>query len=282
MSDHAVVTVKGARRWNTGHPWIYRSDVSQRPAREAGAVLVRDSRGRPLGWALWSPRSEISLRLLDRDPHARVDATWWRTTIERAVRRRAGLASIATAYRLIHGEGDGLPSLICDRYDRWIVLQFMSAGLEQFRADILEAIVDLLRPDGVLARNDAPVRAKEGLPATTDLLHGTVPHEIEVVEHGVRYLAAPWDGQKTGAFLDQRENRAFVGAVARGRALDCFSYHGSFAIHLATRAERVTALDISADALARAASNCARNGIANVDLVEANAFDYLRERDESG
>ncbi|MFN2567407.1 MAG: class I SAM-dependent rRNA methyltransferase [Gemmatimonadaceae bacterium] len=281
MSDHAVVTAKGVDRWLGGHPWIYRSDVSRRPTAEAGAVRVNDPRGRPIGWALWSPRSEISLRLLDRDHRARIDATWWRDRIRDAASRRGGLGASASAYRLIHGEGDGLPSLICDRYDRWLVVQLMSAGLERFRAEILGAFVQLLEPEGVLARNDVPLRAKEGLAVASELLHGSVPREVEIVEHGIRYLAAPWEGQKTGAFLDQRENRAFIGALARGRALDCFSYHGSFALHLARRADRVTALDISAAALSRAAENCARNAIANVDLVEANAFDYLRAREQS-
>jgi 23S rRNA (cytosine1962-C5)-methyltransferase len=282
MSDHAVVTNKGARRWLAGHPWIYRSDVEMRPASEAGAVLVHDQRGRPIGWALWSPRSEISLRLLDRDHRSRIDADWWRARIGDAIRRRDPLAAATNACRLIHGEGDGLPSLICDRYDRWLVVQLMSAGVERFRADILAALLEVAAPEGVLARNDVPLRTKEGLSLSSELLHGSVPDEVEVVEHGVRYVAAPWEGQKTGAFLDQRENRAFVGDLARGHALDCFSYHGSFALHLARRAERVTALDISTAALARAADNCARNGITNVDLVEANAFDYLRSREQSG
>jgi 23S rRNA (cytosine1962-C5)-methyltransferase len=281
MSDHAVVTTKGARRWLAGHPWIYRSDVSQRPSTDAGAVVVHDPRGRPLGWALWSPKSEISLRLLERDHRARIDADWWLTRIRAAVRRRDALAGATTAYRLIHGEGDALPSLICDRYDRWLVVQLMSAGLERFRTDVLAALLELTTPNGVLARNDVPLRTKEGLPLASQLLHGAVPREVEVVEQGVRYVAAPWEGQKTGAFLDQRENRVFVGNLARGHALDCFSYHGSFALHLARRAERVTALDISTAALARAADNCARNGITNVDLVEANAFDYLRAREQS-
>lgn len=282
MHEHAIVTVKGARRWAAGHPWIYRSDVIQRPDAEAGIVLVHDARRRPMGWALWSPRSEISLRLLDRNPRARIDAAWWRSAIKASLSRRDALADVATAYRLVHGEGDGLPSFICDRYDRWLVVQLMSAGLERFRAEILTALLDLVQPEGVLARNDAPLRRKEGLPEASELLHGSVPEQVEVVEHGVRYLAAPWEGQKTGAFLDQRENRALVGSVARGTALDCFSYHGSFALHLAARADRVTALDISTAALTRAADNCARNGITNVDLVEANAFDYLREHEQLG
>lgn len=278
MSNTAVVSAKGARRWAHGHPWIYRTDVVQRPDAPAGVVGVHDQRGKPIGSALWSPTSEISLRLLDADPRATIDAAWWRARIARAIARRAPLAGRATAYRLVHAEGDGLPSLVCDRYDRWLVVQLMSAGLERFRDAIVDAFVELAQPAGILARNDVPLRAKEGLPTAVELLMGSVPHEVEVVEDGVRFLAAPWEGQKTGAFLDQRENRTFIGALARGRALDCFSYHGSFALHLARGAERVVALDISAAALARAADNCARNGLHNVELLEANAFDYLKAR----
>ena len=278
----AAVTPKGARRWAQGHPWIYRSDVARRPDAPAGAVSVTELNGRPIGWALWSPQSEISLRLLDRDPQASIDAAWWRGRMADAVARRLPLAAQATAYRLVHGEGDGLPSLICDRYDRWLVVQLMSAGLEAFRAEIVEALRELTGAEGILARNDVALRSREGLARETVLLHGDVPREVEVQESGVRYLAAPWEGQKTGAFLDQRENRALVGAVARGRALDCFSYHGSFAMHLARRAERVTALDVSGHALARARENADRNGLTNVDFVEADAFEFLRQRERAG
>ena len=182
----------------------------------------------------------------------------------------------------MHGEGDGLPSLVCDRYDRWLVVQFLSAGLEAERASILDAFEVHCAPNGILARNDVAVRTREQLPRETTLISGDVPREIEVAEHGVRFIAAPWDGQKTGAFLDQRENRALVGRVARGRALDCFSYHGSFALHLAQRATEVTSLDISAPALERGRENAARNGLANIDFVEADAFDYLRSAERSG
>jgi 23S rRNA (cytosine1962-C5)-methyltransferase len=168
------------------------------------------------------------------------------------------------------------PSLVCDRYDRWLVVQLMSAGVERYRAEIVEALSSLVAPLGILARNDVPLRVKEELSTDIELLAGDVPREIEVAEHGLRYLAAPWDGQKTGAFLDQRENRVAAGAYARGRSLDCFSYHGSFALHLAVRAERVVALDVSAEALARAARNCELNGLTNVELVEANAFEFLK------
>jgi 23S rRNA (cytosine1962-C5)-methyltransferase len=205
-----------------------------------------------------------------------LDSAWWRTRLQTAIARRAALATHATAYRLVHAEADGCPSLICDRYDRWLVIQLMSAGIERYREQILAALQELLAPLGVLARNDVPLRAKEGLGTEVELLAGDVPREIEVIEHGVRYLAAPWDGQKTGAFLDQRENRLTIRELARGRALDCFSYHGSFALHLARHAERVVALDVSAAALQRAARNLALNGLTNVDLVEANAFEYLK------
>ncbi len=276
------MSTRGADRWTHGHPWIYRSDVVTRPDAAAGVVRVHDQRRRPLGVALWSPASEISLRLLDRDPDVAVDRAWWRAAIARAIARRASLDGSVNAYRLVHGEADGLPSLVVDRYDRWLVVQLMSAGLEANRDAIVDALVELTGAAGVLARNDAALRAREELPRETILLHGSVPTTIEVVEHGVRYLAAPWTGQKTGAFLDQRENRIAVGRVARGRTLDCFSYHGSFALHLAARAESVLALDISAHALERAQENVRLNGFANVTTREANAFDYLRDADRGG
>jgi 23S rRNA (cytosine1962-C5)-methyltransferase len=281
VSDEAVVSPKGARRWQHGHPWIYRSDVVRRPTNAAGLARVHDTRGKPIGLALWSPRSEISLRLLDRDPSARIDRAWWHRRIVASVQRRASLLSDANAFRLIHGEGDALPSLIADRYDRWVVVQLMSAGLEAFRDDIVAALDEAVAPLGILARNDVPLRRKEGLSLTSELLRGDVPRTIEVAEHGIRYLAAPWEGQKTGAFLDQRENRALIGARARGRALDCFSYHGSFALHLARKAEHVLALDASAAALERAKENAERNGFTNIELLEANAFDFLKERERS-
>ncbi|MGQ0646137.1 MAG: class I SAM-dependent rRNA methyltransferase [Gemmatimonadaceae bacterium] len=279
---HAVVSPKGALRWSGGHPWIFRSDVAEFPEIEAGVVRVVDRARRPLGWALWSPASEISLRLLDRDADASIDAQWWRDRLRAAVERRRPLLGVASACRLVHGEGDGLPSLVCDRYDQWLVVQLLSAGVEQYRNEIRDALLELTGARGILARNDVAVRDREGLPRTTELLSGDVPREIEVHEGDVRYLAAPWTGQKTGAFLDQRENRSRVGQITRGRALDCFSYHGSFALHMAHRADTVVAIDSSSEALARAAANAQRNGFANLSFVEANAFDFLREAERGG
>jgi 23S rRNA (cytosine1962-C5)-methyltransferase len=277
MTDAAHVSARAGRRWSLGHPWIFRSDVTVRPDRPAGAVVVVDHRGKKIGTALWSPASEIALRMVDARPLADLDHAWWRDRIQAAVHRRAPLPTVTNAYRAVHGEADACPSLVCDRYDRWLVVQLLSAGLEAFRAPIVDALREALSPDGILARHDVPVRKKEGLATGVELLAGDVPQEIEVNEHGVRYAAAPWTGQKTGAFLDQRENRVMIGERARGRALDCFSYHGSFALHLARRAESVVAVDVSGDALKRAEENAARNELTNIRFVEADVFDYLRE-----
>jgi len=278
-----IVAAKGAARWQAGHPWIYRTDVYDEPGDVPGIVAVTDRRGRHLGQALYSPKSEIRLRLLTRGREP-VDATWWQRSIARAAARRAGLA--ATAYRVVHAEGDGLPSLVVDRYGPYVVAQLLSAGLEQVRDDVLAGIGAALAPQGILLRNDSAIRRHEGLPLEVTLASGEVPKVVEVVEADVRYAAALWTGQKTGAFLDQRENRLLVGEHAgRGgaRALDLFTYHGSFALHLARRAAAVVAVDTSAEALARGQENATLNGLTNIVWREANAFDVLRElerRDE--
>ena len=281
MSVRAIVTARAAKRWEQGHPWIYRSDLDRRPDVPAGIVEVADARGRRLGSALWSPASEISLRLLERNPDVAIDAAWWRNKIHDAAARRSDLASQTNAYRLVHGEADGCPSLICDRYDRSIVVQLMSAGIEVHRDLITEAIASLPDVDGILARNDVALRRKEQLAVGVELLRGSVPEQVEVVEHGIRYFAAPWTGQKTGAFLDQRENRVLIGANTMGRALDCFSYHGSFALHMAKQADRVVALDVSSEALERARANAALNGFTNLETREADAFDFLKTAERS-
>ena len=273
----ARVSARGAERWTRGHPWIFRSDVESSPD-APGLVAVTDQRGKFLGQALCSPRSEIRLRLLEPTDRV-VDVGWWRERLSAALARRSGID--ANAYRVVHAEGDGLPSLVVDRYDRWLVVQLLSAGLETMRAAILEALVDVCAPEGILLRHDSPVRRREGLDETVAVVVGEVPEWIEVREGTVRYLAAPWHGQKTGAFLDQRPNRILLAQHTRpgGRALDCFAYHGSFALHLATRAGTVTALDISLDALARGEANARLNGFGNVTWMQGDAFDVLRAMD---
>ena len=276
-----IVSAKGAARWQAGHPWIYRTDVYDEPGDTPGIVAVTDRRGRHLGQALYSPKSEIRLRLLTRGREA-IDAAWWGERIAAAAARRTELA--ATAFRVVHAEGDGLPSLVVDRYGPYVVAQLLSAGLEQVRDDVLAGMGAALAPEGILLRNDSAIRRHEGLPLEVTLAYGEVPKVVEVVEGDVRYAAAPWTGQKTGAFLDQRENRVLVSEHAGpGRALDLFTYHGSFALHLARRAAAVVAVDSSAEALARGQENAALNGLTNITWREANAFDVLRElerRDE--
>lgn len=244
-------------------------------------MQVVDEAGGRVGTALWSPASQIALRFLSRSD-VTPDAAFWRERIAAAVRYRETLAPDANAYRLVHAEADGLPSLIVDRYGDHLVAQLLSAGLEAYRTGIVAGLIETCAPAGILARNDVPVRRLEQLGEGVELLHGTVPEELEVREGAVVYRAAPWGGQKTGAFLDQRENRVRAGALARGRALDCFSYHGSFALHLAGQADRVTAVDSSADALARARENAALNGgrADRIEFTEANAFDFLRAQDD--
>ncbi len=273
------VTPRGAERWVRGHPWIYRSEVLGGPE-QPGLVRVQDSRGRFIGQALHSPRSEIRLRLLTRSEDV-IDARWWRQELVRCAARRRDID--ATACRLVHGEGDALPSLVVDRYDRWLVVQILSAGLETMREVVIEGLIEAFQPEGILLRNDAPVRRREGLSPTSVPAHGIVPQEIEVREGPVRYLAAPWVGQKTGAFLDQRPNRLLAGRLMTqgGRGLDCFTYHGSFAFHLARRASEVVALDSSHEALARGATNAALNGLTNIEWREADAFEALRQMERA-
>lgn len=272
----AVISRRGVQRLRGGHPWIFRSDVEHRPSTPAGIVPIEGPDGAPLGFALWSPLSEISLRRIETDLSRTPDAAWWHEKLRTAIARRALLASDANAYRLVHGEGDGLPSLVVDKYGDVLVVQLLSAGVDAWTDTIVSSLVELTQCTGILARNDPVARGREGLPREVKLLYGEVPRTVEVVEHGVRYLAAPWDGQKTGAFLDQRENRVLIGSLARGQALDCFAYHGSFALHLAKKADKVFALDVSAPALARVHEHAERNGLTNIEPVEGDAFDVLR------
>ncbi len=245
-----VISARGAGRWAAGHPWVYRTDVYAEPRREPGLVTVTDRRGRHLGQALYSPHSEIRLRLLTRGREP-IDRTWWRARIAAALARRT--PGDDTAYRVVYAEADGLPSLIIDRYGPYVVIQLLSAGLERLRTQVLAGVEDVLAPMGVLLRNDAAIRRHERLPLDVTLASGSVPETVDVAEHGLRYLAAPWSGQKTGAFLDQRDNRALLEAhtAPGGRALDLFTYHGSFALHAARRAAAVVAVDSSVDALDR-------------------------------
>ncbi len=276
-----VVSRKGEARIAAGHPWVFRSDVREDGGASPGAIVrVASTRGAPLGFAFWSSRSEIRLRMIERGEALRED--FWRARIERALAWRATVAEGATAYRIVHGEGDGLPSLVVDRYGDYLAIQTLSQATERAKPEIVVALVELLAPRGVVERNDPRVRKLEGLEPVVSVLHGEVPETVEVSEGGVRLGVDLLRGQKTGLFLDQRENHLAARRYARGRGLDCFSYDGGFALQIAGVCEEVTAVDLSADALARVAANAARNGLANLRTRDANVFDLLRALDDAG
>jgi 23S rRNA (cytosine1962-C5)-methyltransferase len=271
------ISPRGEDRVRSGHPWIYRSDVRDvEDGASAGAVVrVLGAKERPLGHALFSDQSQIVLRMVSRG-EAAVDAVFWRARLEAALAFRASLGLDATAYRLVHGEADLLPSLIVDRYDDVLVLQALSRGMDRLVPTLVPMLVELTGARGILARNDPKVRLLEGLEQKVEVLHGEVPATVAVREGPVSYDVDPWHGQKTGLFLDQRENRVAAAQYARGRVLDCFSYNGGFALRLASVADDVEALDSSADAVQRIAQNAAKNGLSNVRAREANVFDELR------
>jgi 23S rRNA (cytosine1962-C5)-methyltransferase len=281
MQPSVAVTGRAEQRIQAGHLWIYKSDVIDVEAAPGDTVTVLGARGRPVGQALYSDRSQIALRLLSHGAEP-ADAALWRRRLESAIAFRNTLAIDATAYRLVHAEGDLLPSLIVDRYGDYLVLQSLSQGVERLLPMITGLLTDLIAPRGILARNDVKVRLLEGLGSSVEVLHGEVPESISVHEGPVRYQVDPWRGQKTGLFLDQRENREAAAGYARGRVLDCFSYNGGFAMRMAPRCDEVVALDISADAVARISSNAAQNGLSNIEAREANAFDELRRLEREG
>jgi 23S rRNA (cytosine1962-C5)-methyltransferase len=276
-----VITARGEQRVRTGHPWIYRADVADVDAAGGDIVAVIGPRRRTLGHALFSDRSQIPVRMLARGD-APFDASLLRGRIARAIQFRETLALDATAYRLVHGEADLLPSLIIDRYGPYLVLQALSQGMDKLLASVTGWLSELVAPAGILARNDPKVRTLEGLEQTVEVLAGSVPDRIVVNEGPIEYEVDLRKGQKTGLFLDQRENREAAARYARGRLLDCFSYHGGFALRLAGQCSTVEAIDISHDAVMRIESNATRNHVNNVTVREANVFDDLRRLEKAG
>lgn len=282
MNQNIIITQRGAERARSGHLWIYKSDVRKAEGIAGGSIVsVKDERGRFVGQALYSDRSEISLRLLTLMDE-KIDREWWRTRLRAAAQRRAGIVEDANAYRLVYSEGDLLPSLIVDVYDDVLVLQTLSQGTDALKEMLVELLVEELKPRAIVERNDVRVREFEGLETRVGVLYGDAPDEIEIVQHGVRFLVHPLGGQKTGSFLDQRENRLAARRLAKGRALDCFTFNGAFALHLAPVCESVLGLDISPDAVRAAERNAELNEAHHVEFREANVFDALREMEAGG
>jgi 23S rRNA (cytosine1962-C5)-methyltransferase len=283
-----TVTKRGADRIRGGHLWVYRSDVVKADEAEGGSiVVVRDQSRNLVGQAFFSDSSQIALRFLSQTGEP-IDREWWRRRILEAANRRVTRGSAnngpahTNAYRLVYSEGDLLPSIIIDRYDDVLVLQTLSQGSDAIKPLLVELLVEQFMPRAIVERNDVRVRQHEGLEMIAGTLYGEAPEEFEIVQEGIRFLVAPLSGQKTGSFLDQRENRVAARAVAHGRALDCFTFNGAFAVHLAGVCDSVMGIDISAEAIQSARRNAELNSITNVEFREANVFDALRELEASG
>ncbi|MFZ4628639.1 MAG: class I SAM-dependent rRNA methyltransferase [Blastocatellia bacterium] len=284
VNGEITLTSKGLARIRSGHLWVYRSDLQAIQRAESGAVVrVVDHRGRFVAWAHYGAESEIALRVLSRQPDERIDRDFWRSRLAQAIDWRESVIGQGETCRLVHAEGDGLPGLVVDRYGDALVLQTLTQGMEALKALWVELLSERLTPRCLVERNDVRVRQLEGLPLQRGLLAGDLPAEgQEISENGLRFLVDLLEGQKTGAFLDQRENRAAAERYAHGRGLDCFTFYGSFALHLARRCQSVTAIDLSTAALERARQNAERNQLANVTFLEANVFDQLRIYDDAG
>ena len=276
-----MISPTGEQRVRGGHPWIYRADVVEVQATGGEIVQVLGRWHRTIGYALFSDRSQIAIRMLT---HGETPAglPLLRARIEKAIAFRDTLGLEANACRLVHGEADLLPSLVVDRYGDHLVVQALSQGMDRLLPEITAMLVEIAAPAGILARNDPKVRTLEGLDRTVEVLYGVVPESVVVREGPVEFEVDVRRGQKTGLFLDQRENKEAAARYARGRLLDCFSYNGGFALRLARQCPHVEAIDISADAVARIRANAQRNGVPHLEAREANVFDELRRLERAG
>ncbi|MFN2433653.1 MAG: class I SAM-dependent rRNA methyltransferase [Gemmatimonadota bacterium] len=277
------LTARGLGRFRSGHPWIYRGDVAAVGARVQGGSVVplTGPRAELLGHAFYSSTSLITLRVVHRGPAA-PEGAFWAARLDAALALREELFPGQRTLRLVHGESDGLPSFVADRYGDVLVVQAHSQAAERLLESWVEHLAERLAPVGVLARNDARVRELEGLPREVRLVRGEVPKNVEAEFDGLRLRLDLWMGQKTGAFLDQRENYRAAEGYARGRVLDAFAFQGGFALHAARRAQSVEAVEISALAVRRGEENARLNGLERVRFVEANAFDRLHQADATG
>lgn len=276
-----VISSRGVERLRSGHLWVYRSDVRTAPAEAGTIVRISDERGRFHGRAFYSDKSQIAVRLLTHDDRP-VDRAFFTERLRHAAEYRRTVVENTEAYRLVYGEADLLPSLIVDRYGDYLVVQTLSQATERHKSLFAEILVELFSPKGVLERNDPKVRLLEGLEQRVGVLHGEIPQEILAKENGVTFVYDLQKGQKTGSFLDQRENHSAARRYASGEVLDCFSYQGGFALTIADRCEHVEGIDMAPAAVDAARRNQHLNSISNVTFREGNSFDLLKEYDEVG
>ncbi len=286
MPPTALVTRRGTDRIRAGHPWIYRSDVARVDAEPGDIVRVLGEHQRPFGWAFFSSTSLITLRMLTSDPAEMDEAPWLASRLDRAQAYRESLAIDGSAWRIVNGEADQLPATVIDRYGSrqglYFVVQTLAQGSDRRRQTIVEWLVRRFAPAGILARNDPKVRQLEGLEPKVEVLHGDIPDRVEVSEGEMTLSVDLRRGQKTGLFLDQRENHQAAARYARGRALDAFTYNGGFALQMARAVEHVLALDSSMPAVEQTRANAAANGLTCLEAREANVFDELRELEIAG
>jgi 23S rRNA (cytosine1962-C5)-methyltransferase len=276
-----VISPRGVERIRAGHLWIYRSDVREAHAEPGAIVRVMDERSRFHGSAFYSDKSQISIRILTRED-APVGREFFAGRLRRAAEYRNVVVDNSEAFRLAYSEADLLPSIIIDRYGDYLVLQTLSQGAERVKPLLVELLVELFAPKGIIERNDPRVRLLEGLDQRVGILHGEVPSEMIVKENGLSFLCDLAQGQKTGSFLDQRENHFAARRYASGNVLDCFSYHGGFALTIADKCEHVESVEMAPAALEIARRNQQLNSAANVTFREGNSFDVLKEHHEVG
>jgi 23S rRNA (cytosine1962-C5)-methyltransferase len=279
--DSVVITTRGVERLRAGHPWVYRSDVRSASAEAGATVRVTDERGRYHGRAFYSDKSQIAVRLLTRED-VPINRAFFAERIRHAAAYRKTVVENTDAYRLIYGEADLLPSVVVDAYGNYLVIQTLSQSSERYKNLLCEILVEQFSPKGILERNDPKVRLLEGLEQKVSVLHGEVPEEILANENGVAFYYDLRNGQKTGSFLDQRENHAAAGQYSSEEVLDCFAYQGGFALTVANKSAHVEAVELAPAALNAAHRNQESNAISNVTFREANTFDLLKEYDEVG
>lgn len=276
-----VISPRGVERLRSGHLWIYRSDVRSAQADAGAIVRLVDERGNFQGRAFYSDKSQIAVRLLTREDRP-ADRAFFSDRLRRAAAYRDLVVENSQACRLVYSEADLLPSLIVDRYADYLVVQTLSQGTERLKNLIVEILVELFSPRGILERNDPKVRLLEGLEQRVSVLHGEIPPEIPSRENGIIFIHDLLKGQKTGSFLDQRENHWAARRYASGEVLDCFSYQGGFALTVAAKCVHVQGIEMAPSALQAARRNQEVNGISNVDFRDGNTFDVLKEYDDSG
>jgi 23S rRNA (cytosine1962-C5)-methyltransferase len=280
-NGRVTVSRRGADRIRRGHLWVYQSDLLKTDTPPGAIVSVLDERGPVIGKAFFSSKSQIALRLLARG-NAVINEQFLKTRFDDADRLRERLGVDPMLSRRIYSEGDLVPGLIVDRYEDRLVVQSLIQGTDAIQSTITDILTARYQPRSILLRNDSRVRELEGLPLEQEVLGDPLPETLIVNEDGKKLSVSLAGGQKTGSYLDQRDNHRAVRRYAHGQALDAFCYGGGFALQLSDLCEHVDAVDISAQAVEVAKANAERNGLHNVDCIEANAFDFLRDRHREG